>query len=85
MAHKKAGGSSANQLGNVAGKRLGIKVPGGGYVKSGQIIARQRGRKFVSGDNTKMGKDFTIFSITQGKVQISYKTKTKKKISVLPQ
>lgn len=82
MAHKKAGGSKANQGGNVAGKRLGVKVFGGQLVLPGQIIVRQRGRTFVSGKNTGMGKDFTIFAKTHGKVEFVYATKFKKKINV---
>ena len=84
MAHKKAGSSKAAQGGNVSGKRLGIKVYGDGIVKPGQIIVRQRGRTFVPGKNVKMGKDFTIFSQVNGKVQFVWLTKTKKKINVAP-
>jgi len=82
MAHKKAGGSKARQGGNVAGKRLGIKVSGGSVVKTGQIIMRQRGRNVIPGVNTKMGKDFTIFSMVDGKVVFKWKTKTKKTVEV---
>jgi len=82
MAHKKAGSSKATQKGNVAGKRLGIKVSGGSIVKTGQIIVRQRGRNFVPGKNVKMGSDFTIYSLVNGTVDFSFKTKDKKKISV---
>lgn len=85
MAHKKAGGSKARQGGNVAGKRLGVKMSGGSTVKPGQIIVRQRGRTFISGENTKMGKDFTIFSKILGKVSFKWQTKTKKKIDVIPE
>jgi large subunit ribosomal protein L27 len=82
MAHKKAGGSKAGQGGNVSGKRLGIKVSGGSFVKPGQIIVRQRGRTFISGVNTKMGKDFTIFSLANGTVRFVPTQKNKKKITV---
>ena len=83
MAHKKAGGASARQGGNVSGKRLGVKTYGGSEVKVGQIIVRQRGKKFLPGDNVGMGRDFTIFSKADGKVEFVYKTKTKKKINVV--
>ena len=83
MAHKKAGGSKAKQGGNVAGKRLGVKVSGGSAVKTGQIIVRQRGRNFIPGNNTKMGTDFTIFATSDGFVQFNWKTKTKKRIDVV--
>jgi large subunit ribosomal protein L27 len=85
MAHKKAGGSKARQGSNVAGKRLGFKVFGGGEVKPGQIIIRQRGREFIPGDNVGMGKDFTIFSKISGIVTFVFAGKNKKKINVLPE
>lgn len=82
MAHKKAGGSQARQGSNVAGKRLGVKVFGGQKVKPGQIIVKQRGRRFIPGDNVSMGRDFTIFSKIDGIVEFVYKTRKKKKINV---
>jgi len=82
MAHKKAGGAQARQGGNVRGKRLGVKVFGGQNVKPGQIIVRQRGRKFIPGNNVDMGKDFTIFSKVNGIVEFVWKNKKKKKINV---
>jgi len=82
MAHKKAGGSKARQQGNVAGKRLGVKLYGGSTVKTGQIIVRQRGREFIPGKNVKMGKDFTIFSLINGIVKFVFATKSKKQIIV---
>ncbi len=82
MAHKKAGGSKARQRGNVAGKRLGVKISGGSVIKTGQIIIRQRGRDVIPGENTKMGKDFTIFATADGTVSFKWKTKTKKAVEV---
>ncbi len=82
MAHKKAGGSKAKQGGNVAGKRLGVKVYGGSRVKAGGIIVKQRGRTFVAGKNTSMAKDFSIFSKVDGTVKFSWLNKSKKKIEV---
>ena len=84
MAHKKAGGASARQGGNVSGKRLGVKAYGGSLVKEGEIIVRQRGKRFNPGENVGMGRDFTIFSKINGRVEFVYATKTKKKINVLP-
>lgn len=83
MAHKKAGGSKATQGGNVAGKRLGVKVFGGSQVKPGQIIIRQRGQTFLPGKNVGMGNDFTIFSKVKGVVEFAWKTKSKKQINVV--
>ena len=83
MAHKKAGGSKAKQGGNVAGKRLGIKISGGEVVKNGQIILRQRGTLYKPGENVGVGKDFTIFAKKDGKVRFDFVTKSKKKVSVI--
>lgn len=83
MAHKKAGGAKAKQGGNVAGKRMGVKVYGGSSVQHGSIIVRQRGRVFIPGENVKMGKDFTIFSLVQGIVEFAWATNKKKKINVI--
>jgi large subunit ribosomal protein L27 len=84
MAHKKAGGSKAKQGGNVAGKRLGVKVYGGSVVKAGSIIIRQRGRQFVAGDNVDMGKDYSLFSKIAGVVEFVWMRKDKKKVNVRP-
>lgn len=84
MAHKKAGGSKSKQSGNVAGKRRGVKIFGGGTAKEGQIIVRQMGRTFIPGENVGMGRDFTIFSKIKGMVEFVWTTKTKKKINVVP-
>lgn len=84
MAHKKAGGASARQGGNVAGKRRGVKTFGGELVKPGQIIVRQLGKKFLPGENVGMGRDFTIFSKIAGRVNFKHKTKSKKQIDVIP-
>jgi len=83
MAKTKAAGSRARQGGNVAGKRLGVKVYGGSVVKPGQIIVRQRGRTFIPGKNVDMGKDFTIYSKVNGIVEFVNKTKRKKQINVV--
>ena len=67
MAHKKAGGSSRNGR-DSAGKRLGVKKYGGEAVIPGNILVRQRGTKFHPGANVGMGRDYTIFAKTTGKV-----------------
>jgi large subunit ribosomal protein L27 len=82
MAHKKAGSTKAKQGGNVAGKRLGVKVFGGDFVKAGGIIVRQRGMLFDSVKNTMVGRDHTIFSTIDGIVKFVYNTKSKKRIDV---
>ena len=72
MAHKKAGGSSRNGR-DTAGRRLGIKKYGGETVLSGNILVRQRGTKYHTGDNVGMGRDHTLFSLIPGKVRFEKK------------
>ncbi len=68
MAHKKAGGSSRNGR-DSAGRRLGVKKYGGELVIPGNIIIRQRGTKFHPGQNVGIGKDHTLFALTDGHVK----------------
>ncbi|MFO1412444.1 MAG: 50S ribosomal protein L27 [Burkholderiales bacterium] len=72
MAHKKAGGSSRNGRDSHA-KRLGTKVYGGEAIRAGGIIVRQRGTQIHPGVNVGMGKDFTLFSLVDGKVEFRVK------------
>jgi len=67
MAHKKAGGSSRNGR-DSAGRRLGVKKFGGQEVIGGNIIVRQRGTKVYPGRNVGIGKDHTLFALTDGRV-----------------
>ena len=71
FATKKAGGSTRNGR-DSPGKRLGVKKLGGNYVTPGTIIIRQRGQKYHHGENTKMGRDHTIYSIIEGYVKFTY-------------
>ena len=73
MAHKKAGGSTRNGR-DSAGRRLGIKKFGGEAVVPGNIIVRQRGTKFYPGRNVSIGKDHTLFALTEGFVSFSKKS-----------
>lgn len=72
MAHKKAGGSTRNGRDSQA-KRRGIKLFGGQDAKAGSIIVRQKGTKFFPGLNCKMGGDYTIFALKDGKVHFEEK------------
>jgi large subunit ribosomal protein L27 len=83
MAHKKAGGSSRNGR-DSAGRRLGLKLYAGETVLAGNILARQRGTKWHAGQNVGMGKDHTLFALTNGKVQFATKTKGRTFVSVVP-
>lgn len=84
MAHKKAGGSSRNGR-DSAGRRLGVKKSGGQAVISGNIIIRQRGTKWHPGENVGMGKDHTIFAMTEGKVSFRTRAGGRTYVSVLPE
>ena len=68
MAHKKGQGSVKNGRDSQS-KRLGVKKFGGQVVIAGNIIIRQRGTKWVPGANVGLGKDYTIFALTDGRVR----------------
>jgi large subunit ribosomal protein L27 len=82
MAHKKGLGSSKNGRDSQS-KRLGVKRYGGEYVKAGSIILRQRGTKFLPGNNVGLGRDYTIYSLIDGVVKFSTQN-DRKKVNVLP-
>ena len=79
MAHKKGGGSSKNGRDSKS-KRLGIKVGDGQDIRAGGIIIRQRGARWVENNNVGTGRDFTLFSLVDGKV----KFESGRRISVYP-
>ena len=83
MAHKKAGGSSRNGR-DSEGRRLGVKKFGGEGVIPGNIIIRQRGTKYHPGANVGMGKDHTIFAVTEGKVAFQKKAGGRVYVGVEP-
>jgi large subunit ribosomal protein L27 len=68
MAHKKAGGSSRNGRDSQS-KRLGVKKFGGEAVIGGNIIIRQRGTRVYPGVNVGLGRDHTLFALTDGRVR----------------
>ena len=82
MAHKKAGSSSKNGRDSV-GQRLGVKVGDGQLVPAGSIIVRQRGQTFLAGTGAGIGRDYTVFATTTGRVRFEHATKTKKRIRVI--
>ena len=81
MAHKKGGGSSTNGR-NSPGQRLGVKRYGGESVLAGTIIVRQHGTKIHPGKNVGLGKDYTIFSLIDGKVKFEPYRNNRRKVSV---
>ena len=72
MAHKKGVGSSKNGRESES-KRLGVKIFGGQFAKSGNIIVRQRGTQHHVGQNVGIGKDHTLFATAEGKVKFEVK------------
>jgi len=83
MAHKKGVGSSRNGR-NSNPQYLGVKKFGSEAVLAGNIIVRQRGTKFHPGENVGMGKDFTLFSLIDGKVKFSTGKNGRKFVNVVP-
>lgn len=82
MAHKKAGSSTKNGRDSNS-KRLGVKRYDGQVVLPGTIIVRQRGTRFHPGNNVGLGRDYTIFSLIQGKVKFEpYAKGRRKQVSV---
>jgi large subunit ribosomal protein L27 len=83
MAHKKGAGSSRNGRESES-KRLGVKIYGGQQVIAGNIIVRQRGTQHHPGDNVGMGKDHTLFALTNGTVQFKKGRKNRSFVFVEP-
>jgi large subunit ribosomal protein L27 len=83
MAHKKGMGSSHNGR-ESASKRLGVKIFGGEFATAGNIIIRQRGTTHNPGINVGMGKDHTLFALTDGIVEFRKRRNNKSYVSVIP-
>ena len=83
MAHKKGMGSSHNGR-ESASKRLGVKIYGGEIATAGNIIIRQRGTTHNPGLNVGMGKDHTLFALTDGIVEFRKRRNNKSFVSVIP-
>jgi large subunit ribosomal protein L27 len=82
MAHKKGAGSSKNGRDSNS-QRLGVKMCGGSEVLAGNIIIRQRGLIFKAGQNVGCGKDFTLFALSNGKIEFENLTKKLKKVNII--
>jgi len=82
MATKKGGSSSKNNRESES-KRLGVKLFGGEPVAAGNIIIRQRGTKYLPGDNVGLGRDHTIFALIDGKVVFTTTKEDRTKVSVV--
>ena len=81
MAHKKGAGSSKNGRDSQS-NRLGVKIFGGQDIIAGNIIVRQRGTVHNPGDNVGIGKDHTLFALTDGKVKFTKKRNNRSYVSV---
>jgi large subunit ribosomal protein L27 len=82
MAHKKAGSSTKNGRDSNS-KRLGVKRYDGENVVPGTIIVRQRGTRIHPGENVGLGRDYTIFSLVEGRVKFEpYAKGRRKQVSV---
>lgn len=79
MAHKKGQGSVRNGRDSIS-KRLGVKKFGSEAVIAGNILVRQRGTRFRAGANVGVGRDHTLFALTDGTVKFD---KTNRKVHVL--
>lgn len=84
MAHKKGVGSTRNGRDSES-KRLGVKIFGGQFARSGNIIVRQRGTRHHPGNNVGLGKDHTLFALTDGVVNFRKKKNNRSYVSVLPE
>ena len=82
MAHKKGGGSSRNGR-DSRGQRLGVKKYAGEYVRSGNILIRQRGTRIKPGQNVVVGGDDTIFAVVDGVVVYDV-VRGRRRVSVFP-
>lgn len=84
MAHKKAGGSSRNGRDSNA-QRLGVKVGAGEFVHAGAILVRQRGTRMHAGMNVGLGRDHTLFSLVDGRVEFQPFLRTRRRVAVIPE
>jgi large subunit ribosomal protein L27 len=83
MAHKKGEGSTSNGRDSNS-KRLGIKLFGGQQAIAGNIIVRQRGTRYHAGKNVGIGKDWTLFALTDGEIKFTKTRKDRTLVHVLP-
>jgi large subunit ribosomal protein L27 len=83
MAHKKGVGSSKNGRESQS-KRLGVKIFGGQAAIAGNIIVRQRGTQHHPGQNVGIGKDHTLYALTDGLVEFRKKKENRSFVSVVP-
>ena len=82
MAHKKGGGSSRNGR-DSPGQRLGVKRGDGSAVRAGEVLVRQRGTPIKAGLNVVVGRDHTLFALTDGRVKFDHAIRDHKLVNIL--
>jgi len=83
MAHKKGQGSSRNGR-DSNGQRRGVKVYGGQKARAGNILVRQRGTQIHAGENVGVGRDWTLFALTDGLVKYERFGKDRTRVRIVP-
>jgi large subunit ribosomal protein L27 len=83
MAHKKGGSSSRNGRDSNA-QRLGVKRFAGQRVTAGSVLVRQRGTRYLPGDNVGLGRDDTLFALVPGVVRFDRRGRDRRQISIQP-
>ena len=83
MAHKKGMGSSRNGRDSQP-KRRGVKAYDGQLLTAGSIIVRQCGTRIRPGTNVGLGRDFTLFALSEGRVKFGWARKGQKDVSIIP-
>jgi large subunit ribosomal protein L27 len=81
VAHKKGGGSTQSGRDSVS-KRLGVKRYAGQAVNAGEILVRQKGSHILAGENVGVGRDYTLFALSAGKVNFRAASDNRRKISI---
>lgn len=81
MAHKKGGSSSRNGRDSNA-QRLGVKRFAGQRVTAGSVLVRQRGTRYLPGDNVGLGRDDTLFALVPGVVRFDRRGRDRRQISI---
>lgn len=83
MARKRGGGTAKNGR-DSPGQRLGVKAFASERVKTGEVLVRQRGTRFLPGRNVGRGKDDTLYALIDGVVRFEWVSRDKKRVSVIP-
>lgn len=83
MAHKKGGSSSRNGRDSNA-QRLGVKRFAGERVTAGSVLVRQRGTRYLPGDNVGLGRDDTLFALVPGVVRFARRGRDRRQVSIQP-